>query len=203
MWVRRHEEENPRPNYLLRLIILVILLVGAVWGAAFYLSPQDTLRKADVIIVISGGQTTARADEGIQLYKEGYAPKIIFSGAALDNGPSNAQQMREQALRAGVPDGAIATDEMARTTYQNASNTKSIVETLQAHSIILVTSPYHQRRASLTFRHGFGQGYDVINHSSFDNRWSKVAWWASPFGVSITGSELVKIGILYATGRYE
>lgn len=203
MWGRRHETESARPNYLLRIFIIAVVFVGAVWGSAFYLSPQDILHKADAIIVVSGGQTTARADEGIRLYQDGYAPKLIFSGAALDNGPSNAHQMRQQALRAGVPDSAIETDEAARTTYQNATNTKGIVDRLGVHSIILVTSPYHQRRTVLTFRHSYGAGYEFVNHSSYDSRWSKVAWWASPFGVMITGSELMKIGILYTTGRYE
>lgn len=203
MWGRRSDSESPRPRYLLRFGIFVALAVGLLWGTAFYLSPQDALRKTDAIIVVSGGQTTARADEGIQLYKQGYAPKIVFSGASLDEGPSNAHAMREQALRAGVPNEAIVTDELARTTYQNATGTKPIVDRLRARTLLLVTSPYHQRRAALTFRHVYGSDYTIINHSSFDSRWSKVGWWASPFGVFITGSEAVKIGSIYVTKRYE
>lgn len=203
MWGRRADDEPRRPRYFLRFLIFVGIVVAAIWGTAFYLSPQDTLRQADAIMVVSGGQTTARADEGIQLYKDGYAPKLIFSGAALDDGPSNADEMREQALDAGVPSGAIVTDETARTTYQNATKTKPIIDRLNIHTIILVTSPYHQRRTSLTFKHVYGDGYTFINHSSFDSRWSKFSWWASPFGVFITGSEAAKIGSIYVTKQYE
>ena len=203
MWGRRSDEEPRRPRYFLRGLIFIGVLVAAVWGTAFYLSPQDELRRADAVVVVSGGQTTARADEGIRLYKEGYAPKLIFSGAALDAGPSNAHQMKEQAQRAGVPDSAIETDETARTTYQNATRTKPIIDQLGAQSILLVTSPYHQRRTLLTFRHVYSDSYQLINHSSFDSRWSKFSWWASPFGIFITGSEAVKIGSIYVTKQYE
>lgn len=203
MWARRHHEENHRPRYFLRFVLSITILVGLVWGTAFYLSPQDTLQQADAIVVVSGGQTTARADEGIRLYKAGLAPRLIFSGAALDDGPSNAHRMKEQAMQAGVPERAIVTDEAARTTYQNATQTRDLIGDLQARSIILVTSPYHQRRTELTFRHVYGPDFELINHSSFDSQWSKFAWWASPFGVFITGSEAVKIGAIYVFQKYE
>lgn len=190
-------------RYLFRLLIILCLFVGLVFGSAFYLSPQDKLERADAIVVVSGGQTRTRAERGIELYKQGWAPKLIFSGAALDNGPSNAHEMRLQALRAGVPDDAILSDEDARTTYQNAENTKRFVDDLRARTVILVTSPYHQRRAMMTFERVYGADYTFVNQSSFDNRWSKAAWWATPFGVYITGSELVKVIYSSVTHRYQ
>ena len=102
-----------------------------------------------------------------------------------------------------MPDSAIETDETARTTYQNATRTKPIIDQIGVQSILLVTSPYHQRRTLLTFRHVYGDSYQLINHSSFDSRWSKFSWWASPFGIFITGSEAVKIGSIYVTKQYE
>lgn len=190
-------------RFVLTLVFIFGLFLAAIFGVAFYLSPQDPLQKSDVIVVISGGQTSSRAERGIELYKQGYAPKLIFSGAAIGTGPSNARQMRQQALRAGVPDQDILTDEIAETTYQNAVKTKSIVDQLSAKQILLVTSPYHQRRSSITFQRVYGNDYRILNESAFDNRWSKVAWWATPFGVSITISELIKVGYIYATQQFE
>lgn len=199
----RHDE---RPRHRLRNFFIFLLIVGGLfvaglWGSSFYLSPQSKLEQADAIVVVSGGQTQTRAERGIELYKEGYAPKLIFSGAALDDGPSNARQMKQLALSSGVPERDIITDEKAQTTYENAVNTKQ--ELGSARRIILVTSPYHQRRAYLTFKKVYGDDYRFLNESSFDNRWSKATWWATPFGVSITASELVKVGYIYITGNYQ
>lgn len=190
-------------GFLVGIFILLGLFVAAVFGSAIYLSPQDSTSPVDAIVVVSGGQTQTRAKHGIELYKKNLAPKIIFSGAALGDGPSNAKEMAALARRSGIPDQAIIIDEDAKTTYENAVNTKRILEDNNAKSIILVTSPYHQRRAFITFQKIFGGGFLIENSSSFDNSWSKSAWWATPFGVWITASELVKVGYIYATGNYQ
>lgn len=204
MRFRRHKERKRHPvrNFFLIFGLVVSIIAGAVFGASFYLAPQDTPASADAIIVVSGGQTQTRAKRGIELYKQGLAPKIAFSGAALDDGPSNAREMANLARRSGVPERDIIVDESARTTYQNAVNTKQLLGPT-TQKILLVTSPYHQRRTLLTFREVFGSGTEFINAPSFDNEWSRRTWWASPFGVFITGSELVKIGYIYASGKYE
>ncbi|MBP9827311.1 YdcF family protein [Candidatus Saccharibacteria bacterium] len=183
-------------------LILGVFILG-IFGSAYYLSPQDTEVPADAIIVVSGGQTLLRAERGIELYRAGLAPALIFSGASLDDGPSNARQMALEARRQGVPMPAIYTDEVSQTTYQNAVQTKPIIDQLGARRIYLVTSPYHQRRTLMTFQKVYGPNYQFINESSFDSRWSKSAWWATPFGVYITLSELGKIIFLTATGNYQ
>jgi len=114
------------------LIVLAVLGLAVFWGIGFYLSPQDSLQKADAIVVVSGGKTQSRAAKGIDPYKEGYAPKIIFSGAALDEGPSNAFAMRDLALSEGVPAKSILIDEKSQNTYENAVNSKTILDELQA-----------------------------------------------------------------------
>ncbi|MBI2798597.1 YdcF family protein [Candidatus Saccharibacteria bacterium] len=188
-------------------IILAGLIGGLVllifFGLGFFLSPQDNLQKADAIVVISGGRTTARAQKGIQLFKDGYGKKLILSGAALDDGPSNALAMRDQALSAGIADQDILIDEAAQDTYQNAIDSKHILDQLDARSLILVTSPYHQRRADMTFRAVLGPAYKVIGVSAFDDRWSKAAWWKSGFAFDISLSELQKLVFIYLTGSYQ
>ncbi len=186
-------------------IILVILLVGFILliGVGFYLSPQDNPDKANAIVVVSGGQTTSRAEKGIELYKQGYAPNIIFSGAALDDGPSNAFAMRDQALASGVPASNIYIDEKSQNTYENAVNTKAILQSLAASKIILVTSPYHQRRANQTFKSALGKGYQVLGVSAFDDRWSKSQWWRRGFPLFISASETWKLIYIGITGNYK
>ncbi len=186
-------------------IILTTLVAGfaLLVGVGFYLSPQDNADKADAIVVVSGGQTTSRAEKGIDLYKQGYASNIIFSGAALDDGPSNAFAMRDQALASGVPAGNIYIDEKSQNTYENAVNSKAILQSLAASKIILVTSPYHQRRANQTFESVLGKSYQVLGVSAFDDRWSKSQWWRRGFPLFISVSETWKLIYIGITGNYK
>ncbi len=185
-------------------IIITTLVVGfgLFVGLGFYLSPQDQPQKADVIVVVSGGQTTSRAEKGIELYKQGFAPRIIFSGAALDDGPSNAYAMRDQALADGVPARDIVIDEKSQNTYENAENSKRIIDELEAKNIILVTSPYHQRRANQTFESVLGKDYTVTGISAYDSRWSKSGWWHQGFPIFISVSEMWKLLYINLTGNY-
>lgn len=159
----------------------------------FYLSPQSDLVKSDAVVAVSGGETFSRADEAIKLYKEGWAPKIIFSGAAADpSGPSNAAAMKRRALAEGVPDDAVLMDEASTNTFENALAVREIVRRSQMKQIILVTSPYHQRRAYATFKSRLDPQVRILNHSATDERWRRSAWWANDYSYKITLAELQK-----------
>lgn len=169
------------------------LLAVAFLSIGFYLSPQDKLQPADVIVAISGGETASRTAEAVRLYKEGLAPKLLFSGAALDtSGPSNAAAMRLEALRQGVRRQDILIEESSQNTAQNAEASAAVLNREGVKSLILVTSPYHQRRASLEFHRSLGRGVKIINHSAPDHSWRKAAWWDTSYSYDLTISELKK-----------
>jgi len=160
-----------------------------------YLSPRDELQKVDAIIAISGGDTTSRAEQATQLYEDGWADEIVFSGAALDPlSPSNARVMREFARRTGISEQVIHIEEEAQNTVENAVKSEEIATQEQYDSIILVTEPYHQRRAYLEFRDKLGPDVVIINYPVEDNNWS-TTWWFKPTGWFITVSETFKVGI--------
>jgi uncharacterized SAM-binding protein YcdF (DUF218 family) len=148
----------------------------------------------DAVVAISGGETDTRTAEAIKLYKDGLAPNLIFSGAALDpNSPSNAKTMAAAALAAGVPSSAISLDEEASNTRENASGVASIIKDKHLNSIILVTSPYHQRRAGIAFARALGPNFRIINHSSIDANWRRSHWWATDTSRALTFAELQKV----------
>ena len=121
----------------------------------------------------------------------------------MDDGPSNAYAMRQQALNEGLPESQIYIDEISQNTYENAVHSKEILQKLNAKKIILVTSPYHQRRANQTFESVLGPEYQVLGVSAFDDRWSKSQWWRRGFPIFITLSELWKLGYVNITGSYK
>lgn len=170
-----------------------VLVIGLIVGIGFYLSPQDKLKQADMIVAVSGGETEQRTMEAVRLYKKGMAGTILFSGAAEDkSGPSNAAAMKAIAVSEGVPARNILVEEESANTEQNALFSSKIIKNQQAKSIILVTSPYHQRRANLNFKDALGPGVEIINHSATDSSWRKNSWWTQDYTVQLTLSELQK-----------
>ncbi len=179
---------------LLVLFVILLIIVGGLIGIGYYLSPQSPLQKADAIVAISGGETQERALEAIKLYQQGWAPVIIFSGAAADSsGPSNANAMANQAEQAGVPAADILLDNTSANTEQNATNVAAIIQQHGYKSIILVTSPYHQRRADIVFRRALGSSFVIIDHSAVDTGWRRSDWWATSQSRQITFAELSKV----------
>lgn len=160
-----------------------------------YLSPRDELKKVDAVVAISGGNTTARAEQASKLYEDGWAEELVFSGAALDPlSPSNADVMREFAKRSGIPEEVIRIEEEAQNTAENALNSEQIATEEDYESIILVTEPYHQRRAYLEFRDKLGPDVVIINYPVEDNNWAKT-WWFKPTGWYTTISETFKVSV--------
>jgi len=198
---------------VLRWIISIVLIFFAfVTATSLYLQPNDFVGcgnrptgkgrcvAADAIVGISGGDTRARTESAIQLWKNGWGTYLIFSGAAQDkSGPSNAEAMEHQAVSEGVPAGVIHLEEYASSTEQNAENTDAIFDKLGAHTVILTTSGYHQRRAELEFKK-YDSDVKILNHPVLsDSDWS-FWWWLTGHGWWLAIGELVKVALFYVTG---
>lgn len=185
------------------ILILVVYFSLLIAGGKIskYLSEEDALANADVILVISGGSTNKRVLEGIRLYKLGYAHKIIFAGAALDDGVSNAEIMENIAIKENINPDDIIIDVNSKNTLENALNIRSLLPNLTYNKVILVTSPYHLRRSYLTFRKILPDDIAIIRHIAPDSNWSSNTWYKSSFGRFITVSELWKIAFIKLTGR--
>jgi uncharacterized SAM-binding protein YcdF (DUF218 family) len=193
------------------LLVFIGLVVFIITAISIYLSPNElkackaptsigACSRADAIVAVSGGDTGARASEAIKLYKQGWAPKLIFSGAAADvSGPSNARAMSRRAIEAGVPASAIIIEELSRTTAENALNTSRFIAEQNLNRIILVTSAYHQRRASLEFSSILGPSVTIVNHPvPTDKQWVGFWWWTTARGWWLAGGELIKIIAFYS-----
>lgn len=186
-------------KYFIYLVIIGLLLVGI----TRYISPSEELVKADAIIAISGGETGTRTEHAIELYKEGWAPKLIFSGDAFDPlSPSNADVMRQIATLNNVPSNDILIEEESDNTQQNAENSSNIIEELGYESVILVTAEYHQRRAFIEFTDKLGEDISIINSPAKEEQWSKAWWWTNPKGWYLTFSEFVKIPVTKINNLY-
>lgn len=183
-------------------LIFVIFIFGIIWLGS-YLSPNDfkncntkpdntsRCKKSDAIVAISGGDTNARLAKSIELFNNGWGDKLIFSGAAQDkSGPSNARAMKFVAINSGIKEENIIIDENSESTQQNATNTAKIFAAKGIRSAIIVTSGYHQRRATFEFKK-FSPTVDVRSYPINDKDWSGM-WWTNLRGWTLATSELTK-----------
>ena len=184
------------------LLGVAALAAVVLLGPGFFLdTPQPPLRQSDAIVVISGDEQMARFQEGVNLYRRGYGNFLVFSGAAEDAGRSNADVMRDLAIQRGVPDAAILEEPLGQDTWGNAMHTRSLLESHQLRRAILVTSPYHARRAKLTFDAAYaGSDIELTVHAAPDSQWRKLSWWRNPETRDLTFTELQKLGYIFATG---
>jgi uncharacterized SAM-binding protein YcdF (DUF218 family) len=194
------------------LIGLAVFVVLVVLGLNYFLQPDDlgkcpaipdfvgNCHSVDAIVAISGGDTSARANEAIDLFRHSWGNLIIFSGAAADkSGPSNAVAMKNLAIKAGVDEDRIIIDESAESTKENAQNSAKILSGKNVKSIILVTSGYHQKRAYLEFGR-YAKGVTIMNHPAQDDKdWSGL-WWLTFQGWWLAVGEIIKIGFFYISG---
>ena len=184
---------------------VLITLISGVVGLAFIgraLAVEDPLAKADVIVAISG-DTGPRTEMAVSLWQQGFAPLLLFSGASLDpDSVSSGELMKREAVRLGVPAGAILVEPLSATTEENATRTAALMTERGLHTAILVTSPYHQRRASLLFSRAFEPfGLSFRNHPANDPTWDPDRWWLTDPPRRQTLVEIAKLGAVIVGSR--
>ncbi len=99
------------------------------------------------------------ADVTAELYWQGMAPLIVFTGATSrttrERMPrGEAEHYRERAIELGVPSDAILVEPRARNTGENIRFSRALLEEhgVPVSSVPLVSKPYEERRAYATAR---------------------------------------------------
>jgi uncharacterized SAM-binding protein YcdF (DUF218 family) len=189
-------------RFLLGLLLAAAAIVAVPVGIGHFLGVTDALEKADAIVAISG-DTGARADTAVALWRQGYAPVLIFAGGSLDpESVASAELMKRVAVAAGVPAEKILVEGTSATTEQNAVRVAEVMTAQGLRSAILVTSPYHQRRAAILFTREFDRAdLTFRNHPAADPEWDANLWWTREPSRTRTLIELTKLGALVAGPR--
>jgi len=129
-------------------------LAETLWN--YHLMKQQ-IAKADAILVLCSHDERV-AERGAQLFLDGWAPLIIFSGGqgaitkALWDEPE-AERFARIAMNLGVPRESILIEKNSTNTGENVQFTRKLLEErgLDPQKFILVQKPYMERRALATF----------------------------------------------------
>ncbi|WP_435974793.1 YdcF family protein [Streptomyces sp. Qhu_M48] len=106
-----------------------------------------------------GSHDLGVADAAVDLYKQGMAPLLVFTGATS---PTTRERMprgeavhyRERAIELGVPDSAVMVEPRARNTGENIRFSRDLLADagIEVFSVLLISKPYEERRAYATGR---------------------------------------------------
>jgi uncharacterized SAM-binding protein YcdF (DUF218 family) len=178
-------------NYWLRLI-------------GDFLFIQDTLHTADVIHVIAGEDY--RTDYAIQLYKQGYGRTLFFTGGWCEiHHYWHGEHAKERSLTQGMPlDAIVIDDSKVLSTYMEAEKLKEWIAQNPdpIRSIIVVSDPFHMRRARWTYQKVFGNEIEIQMASvPFERTPYQRDWWKSPQSRGNVREEYTKL--IYYLFRYQ
>ena len=169
------------------LILLILLSIIVLWFSAplwlkkigsFSIS-NETLQKADIIIVLSGDDEGQRLRHAFNLYQRGYAGEILLSGATNLWEETGVDLMEKYLIQLGVPQKDILSEKRSESTVENAIFSKHLLQDRSLKSAIVVTSPTHSRRVSLIFKRVFSPSYRV-SVSSDPEAFKPEGWWRDP-----------------------
>jgi len=143
------------------LIFIAVLGFGLLCLQIDRYGRQDRPQQADAIVVLGaqvtpqgepGSDLISRTYHGVDLYNDGWAPRIVCSGGYAGDPMSAAAVACRFAIGLGVPPEDTYLAEGSMTTAEDARATADLMRTHGWRSVILVSHPLHLYRARWSFR---------------------------------------------------
>ena len=170
--------------YLVRRPLL--RLAGHAWVV------DEAPTASDAIVILGDdnyhGDRAARAAE---LFKDGWAPRIIASGRYLRPDAGIAELEEHDLADRGVPRSAIV--RLAHHADNTRDEAVAIEQMITQHGwkrILLVTSDYHTRRSRYIFARTFPVGTALRVVAARDSDYDPDNWWRTRRGTKIFFHEL-------------
>jgi uncharacterized SAM-binding protein YcdF (DUF218 family) len=148
-------------RWVLKLFSVLIILIVALYAAqvleVYLYSKNNTIDRADAVIVLGAaawGNNPSpvfreRLNHAIDLYQGGYCRYIIITGGkGYPDELGESVIGKKYVMKNGVPESDIIIENYSRSTEQNLHYAQIIATYHDIKSYILVSDPYHLRRAA-------------------------------------------------------
>ena len=146
---------------------------------------NDIISKADAIILLEGDGYN-RYRHAAQLYNQGIATKIVFSGGIIDYeyGSFPFEDIKPLLYKQGVLIEDIIHENVSLNTREQAVQVINLAERNKWKRLILIASPEHQYRAYLTFLKEIllkQKDFVLMNSSANNLKWFESCKWGMRF----------------------
>jgi hypothetical protein len=187
----------------LRAVLIVVLLTTLIFSMTSGSSMViDDPQRADMILIL-GGETDHRPSRGLELLSKGYAPKLImdvpagakiYGASLLDIADAYIERLPEKGSVSACPIVGLST----KAETQDADQ---CLKRLGVHSVLLVTSEYHTRRALTIFRHELPQ-YRFSVAAARDQQQFGTSWWKHRQWAKLNFDEWIRTVWWYGVDRW-
>ncbi len=188
------------------LALFYVFRTEALAASANFLVVRDKLDSADIIFLLNGDLTT-RPAHAAKLLREGMASRIVIARAEDSPGVQigaypNVTDSNIAVLRGlGVPESKIVQLRWQKGVAHTFDEARALFEYSQenpVHTVILVTSDLHSRRARFIFRKVLkGTSVRIISAPVSDLKYGAHNWWTVEDGVIGVQNEYVKLLYYY------
>ncbi len=174
----------------LLLAPFILLTAVALPRLGAWLVVEDPLQKADAIVVL-GGTMYERPLEAVELYKEGWAPRVVLIREIGDWGEAllierkipytTAVELPIDVMeRLGVPRAAIGVLQPADSTAEESRHVLALATREKYSRVIIITSKQHTRRSRLAMNRRLAPaGVAVTVRATRFDRADVQRWWAN------------------------
>jgi uncharacterized SAM-binding protein YcdF (DUF218 family) len=200
----RHRAHNSQHGGILSSLISLLFLVVFLFVLYAARRPllrltgeswvvEDPLQQSDALLLLSDDNFFAdRATRASELYRQKLTPVIVASGRRLRPTASISELMEHDLIERGVPkDRIIRFPQDADNTREEAQALRTLATEKNWHSVIVVTSNYHTRRARYIFQHVFPDSITVRVASARDGGFDPEHWWENRKSLKLFMGELV------------
>jgi uncharacterized SAM-binding protein YcdF (DUF218 family) len=158
---------------------------------ARWLVLEDPPASADAALVLAGDPDYERTKTAAGLVTSGQARLLVLTGGEPGPGDS-AESLRQVALALGVPAERIRMEQLSHSTHQAMLALRPLLERERIRSVVVVTSPFHQRRATWAARRTLATAR-VTSRPADPSSWHPEGWWKTRRGLRIVLAEYMKL----------
>lgn len=150
-------------------------LIQKIWN---YMKLGNKLEKADAIIAF-GSYDVQVGDHAAQLFLEGYAPVLVFSGGQSDSTKlwdrSEADTFLEAALQKGVARADVLVENKSSNSGENIAFTKKLLQEkgFDIKKAIIVHKPFMERRVYAALKKQWPELAIVVTSPELDFNYYK------------------------------
>jgi uncharacterized SAM-binding protein YcdF (DUF218 family) len=182
---------HPRRRPLLALTALLLagylLLPTLLNAAARKLLRVDELSAADVIVALGGDPRCWRERQAAELYHRGFGRKIVISSTPFAWGGNTGAAVQRYLVCRGVPARDLI---MLKDVYNTRAEAEQLIPLMRAQgwrSALVVTSPFHSRRALYTLeRYAPDLQFSSVPLPAAPPEWQPERWWTRRSDVGVT-----------------
>jgi len=190
-----------RFSRLLILLFLVALLAALASQAARFLV-VDEPGKSDAIVVLAG-DTKVRPVRGLDLLRQGMAPRLFLDAETRDviYDQPLVEIVQKYVNSLGEANRVSVCPITGYSTIAEADDVSRCLQSLGPHRVLIVTSEFHTRRALMIFRHRLPQ-YQFSAAAARNGAEFGEAWWTNREWAKVTFDEWMKILWWVAVDRW-